>query len=154
LNDPVERRCRRCRRRQGGCRHDDGWCSGGGGLWIHFSRRGNRNQNVPKYDGGSDSLDLLFWPHRQADKNVGPDGQKDFQHPHNSHNPALIHPENYKNRDHPKQQQSTSSSNTHQQSTSQQQQVAAKTIARAPNEFMAIPCCHSKRPGAGTTTKN
>jgi hypothetical protein len=102
------------------------------------------------------SLAPLFWPHRPADKNVSHDGQKDFQHSRNSHNPALIHPsihpptplcsevlENSKQHNNSKQQQSSGTNNQ----PTKNNKVAATTIARVPNEFTAIPCCCSKTGG-------
>jgi hypothetical protein len=52
--------------------------------------RQNLRRKNKRLRGGSDLLAPIFWSHRPADKNVGPDGQKDFKHSHNSHNPALI----------------------------------------------------------------
>jgi hypothetical protein len=56
-------------------------------LWLTHAllQKINDHTSARSYDGGSDLLAPLFWPHRPADKNVSHDGQKDFKHSHNSH---------------------------------------------------------------------
>jgi hypothetical protein len=94
------------------------------------------------------SLAPLFWHHQPADKNVGPDGQKDFQHSRTSHNSALydpsIHPSPYppvpKCSKTPNNATTTNSSNHQAVTTNTNTQpinnnnVAATTIARVLNE--------------------